>query len=177
MIERGYTSWDMCQANLNILYYIKLIKYNIINEYNMKIVVDAHNNRILHQDNGDLVNINNGSIIQYTGIYYKTINEIVKMVEIRTSFIGSVDWGKTTTDTGVTGIYVKPLYIYDNIRDEWNKLVNFKPRTDISFLYYPHLLLLPDIYSMDFPLYFLQTCKNKCLDDFSNIYKCFSLDS
>ena len=145
----------------------------------MKITVDQRNNRILHQDNGDLVNINNGAIIQYTGIYYKTINEIVKMVEIRTSFVGSVDWGKTGTgtDTGVSGIYVNPLYIYDNIRGEWNKLVYFKQRTDISVLYYPHLLLLPGIYSMDLPLYFLQTCKNKSLDDFSEIYKCFSLDS
>ncbi len=143
----------------------------------MKIIVDTKTNRILHQDNGDLVNINNGSIIQYTGIYYKNINEIVKMVEIRTSFIGSVDWGRTKTDTGFTGIYVKPLYIYDNIRSEWNKVVNFKPRDDPSFVYYPHLLLLPDIYSTDFPLYFLHTCKNVKLEDYSNIYKCFSLDT
>jgi len=143
----------------------------------MKIVADAKHNRVLHLDNGDLVNINNGAIIQYTGIYYKTINEIVKTVEIRTSFIGSVDWGKTTTDTGVTGIYVNPLYIYDNIRREWNKVVNFKPRDDDSFVYYPHLLLLPDIYSMEFPLYFLHTCKNVNLNDYSHIYKCFSLDT
>ena len=143
----------------------------------MKIIVNEHNKRILLKDNGEQVNINNGDIIQYTGIYYKTINDIVKMVEIETTFIGSVDWGKTTNDINFTGIYVNPLYIRDNIKNEWNKIVSFKPRADESFLYYPHLLLLPDMrVSTWFPLYFLHTCTNEKLDNFSHIYKCFSLD-
>ena len=48
----------------------------------MKIIVDSNKNRILKKYNGEQVNINNGDIIQYTGIYYKTINDIVKVVEI-----------------------------------------------------------------------------------------------
>jgi len=143
----------------------------------MKIIVDANKNRILQQDNGENVNINNGDIIEYTGIYYKTINEIVKMVQIETTFIGSITWGRTTDDINFTGIYVNPLYIRDNIRNEWNKVVSFKPRTEESFLYYPHLLLLPDPHWHEgFPLYFLDTCTNVNLDNFSHIYKCFSLD-
>lgn len=143
----------------------------------MKIIVDDNNQRILIKDNGENVNINNGDIIQYIGIYYKTINDIVKTVEIETLFVGSVNWGKTTNDINFTGIYVTPLYIRDTIKSEWYKIVAFKPRTDKFFLYYPHLLLLPDPHWHEgFPLYVLDTCTNVQLDKFSNIYKCFSLD-
>ena len=143
----------------------------------MKIILDANKKRILQQDNGENVNINNGDIIQYTGIYYKTINEIVTMVQIETTFIGSVNFGRTINDIDFTGIYVTPLYIRDNINNEWNKVVNFNPRTDDSFLYYPHLLLLADPHWHEgFPLYFLHTCINAKLDNFLHIYKCFSLD-
>jgi hypothetical protein len=142
----------------------------------MQIIVEANNNRVLIKDNDEKVNINNGDIIEYTGIYYKTINDIVSTVEIQTSFIGSVDFSRSTTDTGIEGIYVKPLYIQDNIRHEWNKIVNYKPREDMSFLYYPHLLLLPGVYHENFPLYFLHTCKNKRLGDYIHIRKCFALD-
>jgi hypothetical protein len=142
----------------------------------MQIILEANNTRILIKDNGERVNINNDDIIEYTGIYYKTINDIVPMVEIRTAFIGAIDWGKTTPDTGIEGIYVKPLYIRDQIRNEWNKIVTFKPRQDMSLLYYPHLLLLPDLYHRHFPLYFLHTCKNKKLEDYTHVCKCFALD-
>ena len=143
----------------------------------MKIIVDSNKNRILKKYNGEQVNINNGDIIQYTGIYYKTINDIVKVVEIETDFVGVVDFGKTTNDINFTGIYVKPLYIRDNIKNEWNKIASFIPTTDESFLYYPHLLMLPE-QSCDsgFPLDFLHTCVNVKLDKFSDVYKCFSLD-
>lgn len=143
----------------------------------MKIILDRHTKRILKKYNGDQVNINNGDIIQYTGIYYKTINDIVKMVEIETDFVGLVDFGKTTNDVHFTGIYVKPLYIRDQIKNEWNKIVSFTPRTDESFLYYPHLLVLPETPSDNgIPLEFLHTCENVKLDAFVGVYKCFSLD-
>jgi len=45
------------------------------------------NNRILIKDNDEKVNISDGQIIQYTGIYYKTINNIIDLVEIETTFI------------------------------------------------------------------------------------------
>lgn len=142
----------------------------------MRIILEANNNRVLIKDTGEKVNINNGDIIEYTGIYYKTINDIVAMVEIRAAFIGAIDFAKITSNDCIEGIYIKPLYIRDNIRKEWNKIVNFKPREDISMLYYPHLLLLPDLYHAHFPLYFLHTCKNKRLEDYTHICKCFSLD-
>jgi hypothetical protein len=143
----------------------------------MKIILDRNNKRILKKYNGDQVNINNGDIIQYTGIYYKTINDIVKMVEIETDFVGLVDFGKTTNDVHFTGIYVKPLYIRDQIKNEWNKIVSFTPRTDESFLYYPHLLVLPETPGDNgIPLEFLHTCENVKLDKFVGVYKCFSLD-
>jgi hypothetical protein len=143
----------------------------------MKIILDANKKRVLQKDSGENVNINNGDIIQYTGIYYKTINEIVKIVEIETTFIGSVNFGKTTNDIDFTGIYITPLYIQDNINNEWNKVVNFNQRTDKSFLYYPHLLLLPDVPQPEgFSLYFLHTCTNVKIDKFLHISKCFSLD-
>jgi len=143
----------------------------------MKITLNSNNKRILKKYNGNQVNINNGDIIQYTGIYYKTINDIVKMVEIETEFVGVVDFGKTTDAKHFTGIYVTPLYIRDNIKNEWNKIVSFNPRTDESFLYYPHLLALPDTPCVNgIQLDFLYTCENVKLDNFINVYKCFSLD-
>ena len=111
----------------------------------MKITLNNNNKRILKKYNGEQVNINNGDIIQYTGIYYKTINDIVKMVEIETEFVGVVDFGKTTDEKHFTGIYVKPLYIRDNIKNEWNKIVSFNQRTDESFLYYPKVRQLVEI--------------------------------
>ena len=142
----------------------------------MKIILNSNNKRILTKYNGDQVNINNGDIIQYTGIYYKTINDIVKMVEIETEFVGVVEFGKTTDEIHFTGIYVKPLYIRDNIKNEWNKIVSFTPRTDESFYYYPHLLVLPDTPCVNgIPLDFLYTCENVKLDNFIGVYKCFSL--
>ena len=45
----------------------------------MQIVLEANNNRLLIKDNVERVNINNGDIIEYTGIYYKTINDIIRI--------------------------------------------------------------------------------------------------
>ena len=53
----------------------------------MQIIIN-NNKRILIKNNNDKININNGNIIEYTGIYYKTINDIVNTVEIETKFIG-----------------------------------------------------------------------------------------
>jgi hypothetical protein len=50
-----------------------------------------NNSRTLIKENGTEVNINDGDIIKYNGIYYKTVNNIVKMVKIETIFIGVVE--------------------------------------------------------------------------------------
>ena len=140
----------------------------------MQIII-KNTNRILIKDNKTEVNINDGDSIQYTGIYYKPINDIVQMVEIETTFIGLVETVRYRYDDGITGIYVKPLYILDIMNNEWNKIIDFTPPTNKYFLY-PHLLMLPGTYYNYKSLYFLDTCENKSLSDFTNITKTFRLN-
>uniref|UniRef100_A0A6C0ER84 Uncharacterized protein n=1 Tax=viral metagenome TaxID=1070528 RepID=A0A6C0ER84_9ZZZZ len=143
----------------------------------MEIII-RNNNRILIKENSKEININDGDIIQYNGIYYKNINDIVRTVNIETTFIGIVENCMSRYDTGVIGIYVKPLYIYDIVNSEWLKIVNLNPPTTKYFLY-PHLLMLPqnNYYSGSghHPLFFLDTCENKSLDEFVDIQKPFIL--
>jgi len=136
-----------------------------------------NNSRTLIKENGTEVNINDGDIIQYNGIYYKTVNDIVKMVKIETIFIGVVETCRYKFDTGIIGIYVKPLYIWDILNSEWYKIVNLQPPKTKYFLY-PHLLMESEkncYLSAYNPLYLLNTCKNKSLDKFVNIQTTFDL--
>ena len=134
-------------------------------------------NRILIKENGEEINMNDGDIIQYTGHYYKHVNDIVKMVTIETTFIGVVETCRFRYDTGIEGIYVKPLYIWDIMNSEWYKIINLKPQIKKYFVY-PHLLMLsrhnnyPSCY---YPIFSLNTCENKSLDEFINIQKTFDL--
>lgn len=143
----------------------------------MSIIINNNNSRVLIKENGTEVNVNDGDIIQYTGIYYKTIRDIVETVKIETGFIGVIEACKYTHDNGIMGIYVKPLYIWDMMNSEWYKLVNLNPPRQKYFLY-PHLLMMfkynyyPSVYN---PLYFLDTCENKSLDKFVNVKKTFNL--
>jgi len=142
----------------------------------MEIII-KNNNRILVKENGTKININDGDIIQYSGIYYKNINDIVKRVEIETTFIGVVETKKYKCDNGIEGIYVRPLYIWDIMNCEWYKIFVFNPPQTKYFLY-PHLLILSqynNYSSCYYPLYFLDTCENRSLDDFINIQKPFHL--
>jgi len=128
------------------------------------------------KENGEEVNINDGDIIQYTGIYYKKINDIVERVEIETIFIGIIETCRSR-DTHIEGIYVRPLYIWDIMNCEWYKIYIFNPPQTKYFLY-PHLLILSqynNYSSCYYPLYFLDTCENRSLDDFINIQKPFNL--
>jgi hypothetical protein len=143
----------------------------------MEIII-KNNNRTLIKENGIEININDRSIIQYTGIYYKNINDIVRRVEIETTFIGEVESHRYRYDTCIKGIYVKPLYIWDIINSEWYKIVNLIRLTTKYFLY-PHLLMLNQhnlLSSGYYPLYYLNTCLNKSLDEFIHINKEFTLD-
>jgi hypothetical protein len=134
-----------------------------------------NNNRILIKENLKEVNINDGSIIQYTGIYYKEINDIVRTVQIETTFIGIVESERYRYDEGITGIYVKPLYIWSIMNGEWLKIVDLNtPHT--KYFLYPHLLSLPNKTHHCTPLYFLDTCENKSLDDFIDIQKTIQLE-
>jgi hypothetical protein len=74
-------------------------------------IITKNSNRVLVKENGTEVNISDGEIIQYTGIYYKTINDIIEIVQIKTTFLGVVETSRCSHNNGVEGIYVKPLYI------------------------------------------------------------------
>ena len=131
--------------------------------------------RILQKDNLEKVNINDGEIIQYTGIYYKPNgNNEYNKTQIKTDFIGKVETNRATNDI-TTGIYIKPLYIWNIISNKWNIIINYKPPVYKSYFYYPHLLLLPE-YSYHYcPLFFLDTCENKSGEDYSHITIGFDL--
>uniref|UniRef100_A0A6C0IEX8 Uncharacterized protein n=1 Tax=viral metagenome TaxID=1070528 RepID=A0A6C0IEX8_9ZZZZ len=138
----------------------------------MKIVI-KNNNRVLEQhDTNDLI-INDGDIIMYTGIYYKKIFDIVDIAEVRTQFIGKIATYRADT-TGITGIYIEPLYIWDNRNGDWCKIVDYKYPTTKYFLY-PHLLMLPETDYHYKPIYTLHTCKNCDLDNYKDITKTFCL--
>jgi hypothetical protein len=146
----------------------------------MKIVVEnihtVVSKRVLINDNEQRIDISDDSIIQYTGIYYKEMNDIVNRIEIETTFIGIVEGEKFNLNSGgIKGIYVKPLYIWDLINSEWKKIINYKKPTT-KYFFYPHLLCLPDhTYGGNKPLYFLHTCENTNLVEFSNIINTFQI--
>ena len=140
----------------------------------MKIIV-KNNYRLLIKDDGSEVNINDGTVVEYIGVYYKHIkNEIIDTIfKIETTFIGIVETQRSSEGI-IQGIYIKPLYIWSMVGSEWMKINDYKFPNQKYFLY-PHLLMLPETHYHFRPLYFLHTCKNRALSDFNNITKEFSL--
>jgi hypothetical protein len=122
-------------------------------------IIDNH--RVLEKEY-ETVNIDDRDIISYSGIYYKIINDIVYKAEIHTRFIGKIENYRSDTN-GITGIYVEPLYIWNNLKYEWNKIANYsRPKT--KYFEYPHLLMLPNPNSNYSP-------SLKVLDSISNTEK------
>jgi hypothetical protein len=138
----------------------------------MYIFLNDNGRRILHKDNHEEVNIHDNDIIQYTGIYYTPveIQNIATYNKIETLFIGKVETYRSNYESGIKGIYVTPLYIWNKIDNEWNKMIETKP-VPYKYFLYPHLLLLPEYTYHYHPLYFLHTCENKNLCDFTHITK------
>lgn len=128
-------------------------------------------------ENNSIININNGAIIQYKGIYYKKKeNDSINTLEIETFFVGKIDEYKYNHENGYEGIFVQPLFILNELTQEWKRITNYSPPThDNKYFYYPHLLMLPPFHSYHNPLYFLHTCKNVNLDDFKDIALTFEL--
>ena len=144
----------------------------------MKIIYRNNINRILVKDDGSEVNINDGDVVEYTGVYYKYIETeteiaIANVFGIETGFVGIVETQRSREGI-IQGIYIKPLYIWSLIGREWMKINDYEPPSEKYFLY-PHLLMLPETYYHSKPLYFLHTCENRSLSDFNNITKEFSL--
>ena len=59
------------------------------------------------------------------------------MINIETTFIEEVECERSKFGT-IEGIYVKPLYIFDKIKNEQNKIINYTPPID-KYFYYQHL--------------------------------------
>ena len=78
----------------------------------MEIII-KNNKHLLIKDNNELVNISDNCIIEYTGIYYKMLNDSINNIieEIETTFIGSVEC-KRISEYEINGIYINPLYIF-----------------------------------------------------------------
>ena len=119
------------------------------------------------ENDNDKVNINDGAIIQYSGIYYN-------IDKIKTDFIGMVQTSKERHNEGIMGIYVKPLYIWDKFNVQWYKIINLSPPSYKYFLY-PHFLAVEGVYCSHYPIFTLHTCKNRSLDEFADITKTFTL--
>ena len=138
----------------------------------MKMVRQGYNNRILIKNNEERVDISDNAIVEYTGIYYNKINNTEETNEIKTTFIGSIQCEKYRHNEnvdGFEGIYITPIYVWDKIGCEWCKIINYKP-PQTKYFYYPHLLKLPEyICSTPYELNFLDTCKNRSLNEFTNI--------
>ena len=115
-------------------------------------------NCLLIKDDKTEININDGIIVKYTGIYYK------QSKSIETPFIGLIETSRSTLDI-VIGIYIKPLYIFND--NKWNKIINYKEPI-YKYFSYPHLLMLPNMYYHHLPLYFLHTIKKMNINDYKD---------
>ena len=127
--------------------------YNIVY---MKIV--QRTDRILIKDDSSEVIINDGLFVKYTGIYYKRekdpeLHLEINIEEVETTFIGIIETQRSNIYC-ITGIYIKPLYIYYN--NEWNRIINYK-EPKFKYFLYPHLLMLTSSYYHYHPLYFLNS--------------------
>lgn len=140
-------------------------------------IIIKDNRRILIKDSNEELDISNGSIIQYTGMNYKAklngIN-IYDIDEIEAKFIGKIETERGDSE-GITGIYVMPLYLWNNELFEWIKISNYSAPKNKYFLY-PHLLMLSGKYYNYYPLYGLHTCEPADLKNFTNITKTIALE-
>jgi hypothetical protein len=139
----------------------------------MKIIYE-NNKRKLIKDDGKNIDISDGSIVLYNGIYYGNKNDIDIHSEVNTAFIGTVVTDRFYYESGITGIYIDPHYIWSKIQNKWLKIIN-KPIPKKYFLY-PHLLMLPGFDYNYHPLYLLHTVENTKLSEYNDIIETFSLE-
>uniref|UniRef100_A0A6C0K2I5 Uncharacterized protein n=1 Tax=viral metagenome TaxID=1070528 RepID=A0A6C0K2I5_9ZZZZ len=134
----------------------------------MKIITDI-DTRILSKDDNSIYNISDGEIIKYTGIYYLPDPNNSIPLEIEATFIGKIECERYRHTTGISGIYINPLYILYHDESspghKWHKIINYK-LPEKKYFYYPHLLMLPETYYHFQPLYFFDTVEPVSLDEF-----------
>jgi hypothetical protein len=135
-------------------------------------------NLILYKEdvNNSYVIISDGSILKYTGIYYVKNTNSLGHFEIETRFVGKVDTYKFNHENGYEGIFIIPLFIYNELTNEWKKIINYSPpKYGNKYFYYPHLLMLPVFHSNHYPLYYLDTCVNVELSKYEDTNATFEL--
>jgi hypothetical protein len=120
--------------------------------------------RTLIKDDNTMLRINDGDIVKYTGIYYQSDTNNITPKKTELPFIGKIYCEKSRYDTGITGIYINPLYVFYEEK-KWHRIINYKLPTK-KYFYYPHLLMLPESYNHFYPLHFLHTLENISLDEF-----------
>lgn len=144
----------------------------------MYITRTTDNNLVLYKEDQQksYVIISDGSILKYTGIYYAKTKNTHEHFQIETQFIGKVDTYKSNHENGYEGIFIVPLFIHNQLTNEWKRITNFTPPSyDNKYFHYPHLLMLPVFHSNHYPLYYLDTCVNVDLIDYENINATFEL--
>ena len=143
----------------------------------MQIIMRCGHRYLIKNDKTE-VDIDDGSIILYSGVYYTNnlTNNITNTVEINTTFVGRIECERFYHEDGITGIYIMPLYLWNIKQNEWNKILpDFKPKNKYDF--YPHLLLLPGKTYNHLPLYTLHTCQNVTLRDYEHVNTTISLEN
>lgn len=140
----------------------------------MKIVTE-NNKRLLIKDDNKVIDISDGMIIKYKAIYYKKLSyNLSDFYQIETLFVGIIETDRYRYDEGITGIYIKPLYIFNLDQNQWNKIIDYPLRK--KYFLYPHLLMLPNTYYQSNPIYTFETCENKSLDEYNHITELFDLN-
>jgi len=90
----------------------------------------------------------------------------LEQFKIKTPFIGKVDTHKSNHENGYEGIFIVPLFILNELTNEWKRITNYTPpRAGNKYFLYPHLLMLPAFHSNHNPIYYLDTCVNMDLSD------------
>jgi hypothetical protein len=154
----------------------------------MEIIIDENRQRILIKEDGNYVNVGDGMYVQYTGIHYASESSRNSLesdpywyqnqspediTAIERKFIGKVITYLSYYSV-IQGIYVLPLYIWDDVLQEWNKIANInEPRQ--KYFYYPHLQMIPGETYIHLPIYFLHTFENVDINRYQEITKPFYL--
>ena len=140
----------------------------------MKIII-KNNKRLLIKDDNTVIDISDGMIIQYKAIYYKKLSyNLSDFYQIETLFVGIIETDRYRYDEGITGIYIRPLYIWNLEKVQWNKIIDYPPHK--KYFLYPHLLMLPNTYYQSNSIYTFETCENKSLDEYNHITELFDLN-
>jgi hypothetical protein len=155
----------------------------------MEIIIDEYGQRILIKEDGNYVNVGDGMYVQYTGIHYasessRTIVDsdpywyentlMIDMKSVERKFIGYIITYRSSYEV-IQGIYVQPMFIWDEDSQEWNKIANIKRPKSNKYFYYPHLQMVPEETYHHLPLYFLHTFQNVDIRTFQEITKPFYL--